>query len=331
MAPAPPATARSRAIAATASGRLAREPAVRLFHRAQIDDLLHPAGMGRQHQHALAEIDRLHDAVRDEQDGGAGAPPDRQQLVVQPVARDLVERAERLVHQQDAGLAQQRAGDRDALALAARQLVADSGRPARRGRPAPAASSAVVVAGRVTLAAPDLQRQLDILAHRAPRQQGRILEHEADLAARARRARRIAPSTAIAPASGGSRSATTRSKVDLPQPDGPRMVRKSPALDAQGRRRQHDGAAVGARIADRQSTGLDRRLCDAISPSFRHSHPSFGRSPGRRLEDRGGDAVLQLGRAVRELADGVVDRRSAPAPRPDRTCPSHPWRSSRRS
>ena len=47
----------------------------------------------------------------------AGLPPDPAQLLVEPVARDLVERAERLVHQQDLRVAEQRAGDRHALAL----------------------------------------------------------------------------------------------------------------------------------------------------------------------------------------------------------------------
>ena len=45
-----------------------------------------------------------------------------QQLGVQMVADDLVERAERLVHQQQIGIEGQRAGDRGALLHAARQL-----------------------------------------------------------------------------------------------------------------------------------------------------------------------------------------------------------------
>ena len=45
-----------------------------------------------------------------------------QQLLVELVAHDLVERAERLVHQQKVGIERQRPGDRGALLHAARQL-----------------------------------------------------------------------------------------------------------------------------------------------------------------------------------------------------------------
>ena len=48
--------------------------------------------------------------------------PDREQLEVEPLARHLVERAERLVHQQEGGLERERARDRDALLHAAGEL-----------------------------------------------------------------------------------------------------------------------------------------------------------------------------------------------------------------
>ena len=48
--------------------------------------------------------------------------PQPQQLLVEHVADDLVERAERLVHQQQIGIERQRARDRGALLHAARQL-----------------------------------------------------------------------------------------------------------------------------------------------------------------------------------------------------------------
>ena len=50
------------------------------------------------------------------------ARPELQQLGIEVVADDLVERAERLVHQQQVGIEGQRAGDRGALLHAARQL-----------------------------------------------------------------------------------------------------------------------------------------------------------------------------------------------------------------
>ena len=57
--------------------------------------------------------------------------PQPQQLLIEHVAHDLVERAERLVHQQQVGIERQRARDRGALLHAARQLpgklVAEAG------------------------------------------------------------------------------------------------------------------------------------------------------------------------------------------------------------
>ena len=49
--------------------------------------------------------------------------PELLELVVQQVARHRVERAERLVHEQHVGVLRERAGERDALAHAAGQLV----------------------------------------------------------------------------------------------------------------------------------------------------------------------------------------------------------------
>ena len=58
----------------------------------------------------------------DEHHGFAGLVPQPQQLLVEMVAHDLVERAERLVHQQQRRIERQRAGDRGALLHAAGQL-----------------------------------------------------------------------------------------------------------------------------------------------------------------------------------------------------------------
>ncbi len=51
-----------------------------------------------------------------------GTVPELQQLLVEVVANDLVERAEGLVHQQKIGVEGERAGDRGALLHAARKL-----------------------------------------------------------------------------------------------------------------------------------------------------------------------------------------------------------------
>ena len=69
------------------------------------------------------EPQRLVDVVGDEDDGLAGRLLDARELVLQGVAGDRVERGERLVHQQEVGVGGERAGDPDALLLAAGQLV----------------------------------------------------------------------------------------------------------------------------------------------------------------------------------------------------------------
>ena len=84
---------------------------------------LDPARAGRHHHHAVGEEDRLLDRMGDEHHGQPGALPDLQQLVLQPLARHGVERAERLVHQHHLGVVGEHARDRDALLHAAGQLV----------------------------------------------------------------------------------------------------------------------------------------------------------------------------------------------------------------
>src|SRR6266851_2489512 len=60
--------------------------------------------------------------MRHEHDGLASLVPQTEQLLVEMVANDLVERSERLVHQQQRGIERQRPRDRGALLHAAREL-----------------------------------------------------------------------------------------------------------------------------------------------------------------------------------------------------------------
>ena len=59
----------------------------------------------------------------DEEDHLRRAPPDVEDQLLRLLARQRVERAERLVHQQRLGVGGERAGDADALLHAARKLV----------------------------------------------------------------------------------------------------------------------------------------------------------------------------------------------------------------
>src|ERR1700745_2020133 len=72
---------------------------------------LDPPGPGGHHQHARAEKDRLLDVVGHEQHGLALALPDAKQKLLHQRAGLVVERAERLVEQEDGGIVGERARD----------------------------------------------------------------------------------------------------------------------------------------------------------------------------------------------------------------------------
>ena len=94
-------------------------------------ELLQPAG--RQHGDAVRHRQRFLLVVGDEDRRRAGQALDALDLDLHVEAQVLVQRRERLVQQQDCRLHRQRAGQRDALLLAARQRARQ---PRRRGGPA---------------------------------------------------------------------------------------------------------------------------------------------------------------------------------------------------
>ena len=87
-----------------------------------VDDVDEAAGPRRHHADAVGQHRRLVERMRDQQHGRAGLAPQPQQLVAHQQPGLLVERAERLVEQDQPRLQHQRAGDADALAHAAGQL-----------------------------------------------------------------------------------------------------------------------------------------------------------------------------------------------------------------
>ena len=147
-------------------------------------------------------------------------------------------------------------------------------------------------AGGQAAEAADLERQLDVLQRRAPGQQRGILEHEAERARSCRASCGVMPNTETWPLDGAIRSATTRSKVDLPQPDGPSRLRKPPRSTAKRDVLQRrDGAPLGdeahRHVAARRPRSPrrrhgERRLAGATAPApARLSRSSAGcrRSP----------------------------------------------------
>ena len=89
----------------------------------------------------VAHLDRLVDVVGHEQDRLGDRLLEAQELVLEAVADDRVDRAERLVHEHDRRVRGERPGDADALPLAAATAGSGSGRGTSpdRGRPARAA------------------------------------------------------------------------------------------------------------------------------------------------------------------------------------------------
>ena len=150
-------------------------------------DGLHLSGLAAQRHDAVGEEHRLVDVMGDEQNGLPRFRLDADEIGLQCLAGRDVERAERLVHQQDRGLDGERARQRNALPLAARKLV----RKALRGFAQADARERLLGAGFSLRAC---QRQLfqsetDVREDAPPRQQPRILEHHRHGAARAWRLR----------------------------------------------------------------------------------------------------------------------------------------------
>ena len=157
-----------------------------------IDDLgLDPAGMRRQQQDAVADLDRLRDRMGDEQHGEFRLRPRAAAARPAGAPRQRVERGERLVHQQDIRLHRHAARDRDALLHAAGQRV-------RIGVDDAGEADLLDIGARPRLGflarqpARHQQRKHHVFQHRLPRQQlVELLEHHhavgaglGDLAAR---------------------------------------------------------------------------------------------------------------------------------------------------
>ena len=118
--------------------------------------------------------------MRHEDGGHAGAFPDLQQFVLELLARQRVECAERLVHQQDAGIVGEHAGNCDALLHPARQLVRVA-----VGEALKADHPDEFVRGPCNLLARQMalpRSEADVLAHGHPGKQRVILEHHAAVA-----------------------------------------------------------------------------------------------------------------------------------------------------
>ena len=185
------------------------------------------------HADAVGERRGVLEVVRDEQRRQAQLGEELRELAADDAARVRIERGERLVEQQHGRVARERAGKRDSLALATRELARPRGRRGGRSGSARAARRPAHARRRPTFA-----------AHVEVREERVLLEDEPDRAALGRQidpgggveprlARRERPSRAWAGASRRSRAARSTSP--------PRTARRARASRARARALPRDG------------------------------------------------------------------------------------------
>ena len=221
-----------------------------------------PARPRRHHDDPVGQEHRLGDRVGHEHDGGAGLGADAEQLGLHALAGHLVERAERLVHEQQPRALGERAGDRDALLHAAGELVgvvlrevgepdeleqlghAGAGARPRRRRAARSGSSMFAATVR----------------HGSRPACWNAMPYSWSI----RACRAVLPNTRMSPAVGSSRSAMSRSSVDLPHPDGPMSETNSPACDREVDARERGDRAPPCR-ARRRSRSTPRTTTASVA------------------------------------------------------------------
>ena len=129
----------------------------------------------------VAHLDRLVDVVGDEDDGLADLAVQAQEVVLQALARDRVDRAERLVHQHQRRVGRHRPRDADALLLAAGELAPGSAcRSLVRIEPDELEQLARARADPLPSPAEQPRHGADVVLDRHVREQADLLEHVAD-------------------------------------------------------------------------------------------------------------------------------------------------------
>ena len=181
-----------------------------------------------QHRDLVGHRHRLDLVVGDVQERPAQRAVDAGELGAHLDAQLEVEVRQRLVHQERARVAHQRAPERDALHLAARQLRRLALEQLLDVQQLGDALDLRVDLGLGQLARP--QRRGDVLRRRLLRVQRVALEHHRQIALGGRgAASRRSRSGARVPVSGFSSPAITRSVVVLPAPDGPSSTKNAPS------------------------------------------------------------------------------------------------------
>ena len=212
-----------------------------------------------------------------------------QELVLQALAVDRVDRAERLVHQHQRRVGGERAGDADALALAAGQLRRVAVAPSPRSSADELEQLVDARADALLVPAEQLRDGGDVVGDRLVREQADLLDHVADLAPQLGRRRgrgRSRPPSRMSPLGDVDHA------VDHP----------------------HRGRLAAARRADEHADLARRDLEREVVDGRRRRRPDSAWSPRgtRATRPPGGRRPLGLGgvRCHRRRASGTEERRT---------------------
>ena len=241
------------------------------------------------------------------------------QLRLQHVARLRVERAERLVHEQDVGLERERARQRHALPHAAGQLVHPGAREAPTSRRA-----RDILDARLALAARHAQllhAEGDVVGDAQPGEERRVLEHDAAIGAGPAHA--LAADTHLALV-GALEAGDEVEQRRLAAPRRADQADELAVVDGERHLAQRRGHAARGRF---------EALCDAAD--FDHTGGmskayavSYGRYPRPRALARraaGRPAPPSPGRVVTIATITAITRAMSPSSRPvARSCPRPP-------
>ncbi len=196
-----------------------------LPHVGRCADLFDAAGV--HHDQAVGERERLVVVVGDEEGGELEPHEQRAQLGDEPLAERPVERAERFVEHEEPRLGRERAGERDALLLAARELADAStlepGESDQRERGAVRVS--ISARGSRCMRSPNATLPCTSRWGNSAWSWNMSPKPRRCGGTRAR----SSPSHETRPRASGSRPATARSSELLPLPLGPRMHTISPS------------------------------------------------------------------------------------------------------
>ena len=244
-----------------------------------------------EHGEPVAQRERLVLVVGDDDEGDADLALNGLELDLHLLAQLEVERAERLVEQQHAWPADERAGQRDALALAARQLGRAARRRGRRAGPCRGRRRCACVV-RPCAHPAHLQAVLDVLGHRHVGEERVLLEHRVDVAA-----------------AGGQRG-----DVDAAEPDGARGGLFEAGDHAQHRGLARSGRARGWRTArrrrrsDRRPRRRRPRSCRVRREHLAHADQFDLRLAGCWTPGRSRMAIAGMGRSYGSVGPTAAQR-----------------------